>query len=142
MWCCPAAATRRTSCAGRWPSERDRLAEALRNALSTDDERRLDERLADEDGLHAVTRLEHHPRDHSLRQISREIRRGESLRPLFAVAERIVTKAELSSESVRFHASLVDCYTVCKLECVEPATARLYLLCFVTDRYRQINDHR
>ena len=42
---------------------------------------------------------------------------------------------------MRFYASLVDYYTVYKLKRMEPATARLYLLCFVTDRYRQLNDH-
>lgn len=57
------------------------------------------------------------------------------------MAERIVAKAELSPESVRFYASLVDYCTVYKLKRMEPPTARLYLLCFVHDRYRQLHDH-
>ena len=70
-----------------------------------------------------------------------EIERGEQLVDLYAVAERVITKTKLSVESVRFYASLVDYYTVYKLKRMNRSMTRLYLLCFVQDRYQRLNDH-
>ncbi|MFT5446565.1 MAG: TnpA family transposase [Gammaproteobacteria bacterium] len=121
--------------------ERNRLSEALRDAMTPADEALLDSLLSDDHGLHTVTSLKHDPRDFSHKQLLTEIERGEQIRPLFAVAQRIITQAELSFESVRFYASLVDYYTVYKLKRMNLGMARLYLLCFARDRYQRLNDH-
>jgi hypothetical protein len=88
--------------------ERDRLSDALSEAMTPTDIELLDHLLSVDEGLHTVTGLKHQPRDFSHQQLLTEIRRGERIRPLFAVAQRIVVQAQLSVESVRFYASLVD----------------------------------
>lgn len=81
-------------------------------ALSADDRRRLDALLRDGEGLHAITSIRHPLRDFSHRQLLNEIDRGERLQGgLYGVAQRVVSDARLSVESVRFCASLVDYYT-------------------------------
>ena len=121
--------------------ERDRLSDALERAMSREDKRMLDALLRDDDGLHAVTTIKHHPRDFSHQQLLEEILRGDQLRALYDVAQRIINDSGLSVESVRFYASLVDYYTVYKLKRMKRQMARLYLLCFVRDRYQRLNDH-
>jgi TnpA family transposase len=121
--------------------ERQRLSEALDQFIAPDDEVMLDALLSDDDGLHAVTSIKHHPRDFSHKQLLVEIERGHQIRELFFVARRVIAQAGLSAESVRFYASLVDYYTVYKLKRMTPAMTRLYLLCFVHDRYQRLNDH-
>ena len=121
--------------------ERHRLSDALSEAMTPTDVELLDHLLADDDGLHSVTELKHPLRDFSHQQLLAEIERGERIRPLFAVAQRTVEQAELSVESVRFYASLVEYYTVYKLKRMTSAMSRLYLLCFVHDRYQRLNDH-
>ena len=44
-------------------------------------------------------------------------------------------------DSRKCYASLVKLYTVYKLKRMDPGPARLYLLCFAYDRFRQINDN-
>jgi hypothetical protein len=42
---------------------------------------------------------------------------------------------------VKYYASLVQFYTVYKLQRMAVPTARLYLLCFASYRFRQISDN-
>lgn len=121
--------------------ERDWLSDALSRALSADDRRRLDVLLRDHDGLHAITSIKHPLRDFSHRQLLNEIDREERLQRLYDVAQRVIGDANLSVESVRFYASLVDYYTVYKLKRMKRQMTRLYLLCFVRDRYQRLHDH-
>ena len=121
--------------------ERKRLSEALDRFITLGDETLLDALLSDDDGLHAVTSIKHYPRDFSHKQLLAEIERGHQIRDLFSVAKRVIAQAGLSAESVRFYASLVDYYTVYKLKRMSPSITRLYLLCFVHDRYQRLNDH-
>jgi hypothetical protein len=120
--------------------ERKRLSEALKQFITLGDEAMLDALLSDDDGLHAVTSIKHHPRDFSHNQLLTEIERGHQIRDLFSVARRVISQAGLSAESVRFYASLVDCYKVYKLKRMTPAMTRLYLLCFMRKRYQRLND--
>ena len=60
---------------------------------------------------------------------------------MFSLAEKVIKRTKLTPESVRFYASLVDYYTVYKLKRMTESTSQLYLLCFVHDRYRRLNDH-
>jgi len=56
--------------------------------------------------------------------------------PIVYLAERTITQVELSAESVRYYASLVEFYTVYKLKRMDREAVHLYLLCFVRDRYQ------
>lgn len=100
--------------------ERDRLSDALATAMSREDRRLLDALLRDDGGLHAITSIKHHPGDFSLKQLLTEIQRGERLRGLSMVSPRVIAQTELSAESVRFYASLVDYYTAYKLKRMNP----------------------
>lgn len=115
--------------------ECDRLAEALNESISDDDSHTLGQLLKNNDGPHAVTANKHHPRDFSHRQILAELERGQQLRPLFDVARRIIEQTGISSESVRYYASLMDYYTAYKLKRMRQRMMQLYLLCFVYDRH-------
>ena len=105
--------------------ERKRLSDALEQCITPDDEAMLDALLSDDDGLHTVTSIKHHPRDFSNKQLLAEIERGHQIRELFSVAKRVIAQADLSTESVRFYASLVDYYTVHKLKRMTPTMTRL-----------------
>lgn len=122
-------------------AERGRLALALDDAIHPDEEASLNDLFANDDGLHAVTQLKHNPKDFSHQQLLIELSRGERLRPLFSLAQRVIRKTQLTPESVRFYASLVDYYTVYKLKRMVESSSQLYLLCFIHDRYRRLNDH-
>ena len=121
--------------------ERKRLAGALEGLMSDEDARSIDRLLADDEGLHQITTIKRQPRDFTYQQLLREIERGQQLRTLFALAEQVIAKVELSAESVRYYASLVEFYTVYKLKRMEREVVRLYLLCFVHDRYQRLNDN-
>jgi hypothetical protein len=126
---------------GALSSERQRLAGVLDQTIDASEETILTELFSSEDGLHAVTKLKHNPKDFSHQQLVIELARGKRLQPLFSLAKRNIMQTKLTPESVRFYASLVDYYTVYKLKRMTESMSRLYLLCFIHDRYRRLNDH-
>jgi hypothetical protein len=77
--------------------ERKCLAGALEGLMSTEEARSIDRLLADDKGLHQITTIKRQPRDFTYRQLLREIERGQQLRTLFALAERVIAKVELSA---------------------------------------------
>jgi TnpA family transposase len=121
--------------------ERKRLAGALEGLMSLDAAKSIDRLLTDDEGLHQITTIKRQPRDFTYRQLLREIERGQQLQALFALAERVIAQVDLSAESVRYYASLVEFYTVYKLKRMDREAVRLYLLCFVHDRYQRLNDN-
>jgi TnpA family transposase len=121
--------------------ERKRRAGALEELVGEDDAIFLDRLLADDEGLHQITTIKRQPRDFSYRQLLAEIERGQQLRTLFALSERFIASLELSAESVRYYASLVEYYTLYKLKRMDREAVHLYLLCFIHDRYQRLNDN-
>jgi hypothetical protein len=126
---------------GALVSERERLSGALGGLIDAENARLLDRLLADDEGLHQITTIKRQPRDFTYQQLLREIERGQQLRTLFALAERAISQVELSAESVRYYASLVEFYTAYKLKRMDREVVHLYLLCFVHDRYQRLNDN-
>lgn len=121
--------------------ERRRLAGALEGLMSAEQAKSIDRLLADDAGLHQITTIKRQPRDFTYQQLRREIERGQQLQDLFALAEHAIAQVELSAESVRYYASLIEYYTVYKLKRMDREAVRLYLLCFIHDRYQRLNDN-
>jgi len=121
--------------------ERRRVTQLLAGALTPTVVARLDALLQAAEGMYAISALKHEPKDFSYGELRQEVERRTFFAPLHAFGQSFLASAGLSPESVKYYASLVQFYTVYKLQRMAPATTRLYLLCFASHRFRQINDN-
>ena len=122
-------------------NERTRLTAILEMRLDAATIEALDALYIERDGMYAVMPLKRDPKDFSLREVKREIARGQSLDTLYRSAKTLLPELGTSNDSVAYYAALVDYYTVQKLQQLPAGMARLYLLCFLLHRYQKINDN-
>jgi TnpA family transposase len=118
-----------------------RITGLLGQALKPEVERQLEALLEADEGMYRISLLKHEPKDFSYGELRQEIERRKSFQQLFEFGQTFLASASLSNESVKYYASLVQFYTVYKLQRMAVPTARLYLLCFASHRFRQINDN-
>lgn len=121
--------------------EQNRLVSTMQNHLEQSHLKDLKQLLEDSSGLYMITQIKHEPRDFSLGEIKREIQRGKQIQLLYFLAQRLLPKLEISSESIKYYASLVEYYSVYKLKRLQEWTVYIYLLCFIYHRYQQVNDN-
>src|SRR5262249_54983207 len=81
------------------------------------------------------------PKDFSRSEMRREMARGRLLEPLYRTAMALLPELGISNDSIAYYAALVDYYTVQKLQQLTQGMARLYLLCFLLQRYQRTNDN-
>ncbi len=122
-------------------SEQQRVSAILHAQLSSADIAALDQLLAETDGLYLVTQLKQEPSDFGLKVMRTEVRRGDTLGPLYHLAMRVVPRLEISSDAVSYYASLVGYYSTHRLQELDRWLTYLYLLCFVIHRYHRFHDH-
>jgi len=121
--------------------EQNRLTELLKKALSVSQIKKLDILLDSSDGLYEITQLKREPKDFSLKEIKAEIERAAQIREIYLFSNILLPKFQISNESVKYYAALVSYYSVYKLKRFDRFVARLYILCFVQQRFRQVNDN-
>jgi hypothetical protein len=92
-------------------------------------------------GGYRVTPLKQDPKDFSRSEMRREMALCRSLEPLYRTAMALLPELGISNDSIAYYAALVDYYTVQKLQQLTQSMARLYLLCFLLQRYQRINDN-
>lgn len=76
--------------------------------MTESDRQNLARLVAPSDERYEVTRLKRAPKDFSLTEIAREIERGETMKALYISAERVLPLLEISNESIKYYAQLVD----------------------------------
>ncbi len=118
-----------------------RVTGLLGQALTPKVERQLEALLEAEEGMYRISLFKHEPKDFSYGELRQEVDRRTFFQQLYEFGQSFLTLAGLSNESVKYFASLVQFYTVYKLQRMAIETARLYLLCFAYRRFRQINDN-
>ena len=121
--------------------EQERLATILSQYLSGSDKEHLNQLLEDSPELYEITQLKREPKDFSASEIKREIQRGEQIRDLYHLADKLLPNLDISNESIKYYASLVNYYSVYKLKRFNELTTYVYLLCFVYHRYQILHDN-
>jgi TnpA family transposase len=121
--------------------ERKRLELAVINGIAEEQRAQLDNLLAAEESLHQLTLLKHEPKDFSHREIQSEVERGKTLFDHYQLATRFLPSLHISSENIKYYASLVDYYSIQKFKQLNREVAHAYLLCFILYRYQKINDN-
>ena len=121
--------------------DQERLATILSHSLSGSDKENLHQLLEDSPGLYEITQLKREPKDFSASEIQREMQRGDQLRDLYHLADKLLPTLDISNESIKYYASLVNYYSVYKLKRFDESTTNVYLLCFVYHRYQILHDN-
>lgn len=121
--------------------EQNRLTAIMQDHLKQPDIQALKELLEDAQGLYEITQLKREPKDFSLKEIKREIDRGQQIQSLYQLAQSLLPRLGISNESIKYFASLVDYYSVYKLKRLDEWIVYVYLLCFVYYRYQRMNDN-
>jgi hypothetical protein len=121
--------------------ERRRTTLLLSQALTPDVKQQLEALLQADEGMYRISILKHEPKDFSYGELRQEVERRKFFHILYQFGQTFLVLAGLSNESVKYYASLVQFYTVYKLQRMAVTTTRLYLLCFAYHRFRQINDN-
>ncbi len=122
--------------------ERQRIGKQLVNDLKPEIEQELSAILSDDSaGLHWVTQLKKEPKDFSYKEVLSEAIRAKQLKPLYEFCVYWLPTIELSNESIRYYAALVEYYSVYKLRRFDISTAYFYLLCYAYHRTHVIYDN-
>jgi len=121
--------------------ELQRMTGLLDRALIPEVEGQLEALTEADEGMYRISLLKHEPKDFSYGELRQEVGRRAFFQQLYEFGQTFLASAGLSNESVKYYASLVQFYTVYKLQRMAAQTARLYLLCFAYHRFRQINDN-
>ena len=121
--------------------EQERLTTLVAQALNRTNIEALHRLLDDAPGLYELTQFKREPRDFSASEIKRERHRGAQLRALYHLANTLLPALNISNESIKYYASLVNYYSVYKLKRLQKATVYVYLLCFVYHRYQKHHDN-
>jgi TnpA family transposase len=121
--------------------EKERLMAIAQLHLTDDAVAALNELLANPRGLYEITQIKREPKDFSIKETNKEIRRGQQIAPLYAVAQIVLPRLAISNESIKYYGSLVNYYSVFQMSQLEENLARIYLLCFVHYRYQRLHDN-
>lgn len=121
--------------------EQRRLAGIVDEQVDPSTQEALKQLLEDAQGLHEITLLKRDPRDFSHHEIRREVQRGEQMRTLYELTQRLLPHLEISQENIRYYASLVDYYSVHRLRQLSDSVVYVYLLCFIQQRYQKLHDN-
>lgn len=121
--------------------EKQRLISIARSELSASHQMQLQDLLANPSGLYEITQLKRSPKDFGYREMQREIERGDKLKELYDLAKNLMPQLELSNEGIRYYASLINYYSVFRLQQLDQFLTFIYLLCFIFYRYQRFQDN-
>lgn len=121
--------------------EQVRLIRIANEHLTAADVAALRKLLSNPHGLYEITRLKREPKDFGYEAMAREIWRGEQIASLYRLAQELLQFMRISPESVKYYASLVNFYSVFRLQQLDEQLVFIYLLCFVYHRYQQLHDN-
>lgn len=125
-------------------TERNRLGKILQESLTVDDKSALQKLLLEKEAetLSGLADLKQDTKDFKARMISAEREKLLSIKSLYMLAKSLLPKLNLSQQNVHYYASLVDYYDIYDLRKeLKSEQTYLYLLCYLSQRYLQLNDN-
>lgn len=97
--------------------------------------------LKNDEQMYGVTVLKKDAKGFNPTEVMREIDKKCTSDKLYNFAKKVIPKLKISSRNVAYYASLVDYYTVDRLNELSYESVRIYLLCYVFYRFQKINDN-
>lgn len=120
--------------------EKDRLNNIM-SQLPENIQLKLDELIKNEDGLTQLNVMRYDQKDFKYRSIRNEVKKIQFLSELHAFGKTFIPGLALSTNAVRYYASLVEHYTASRLRKMNKPQQTLYVLCFAFYRYLVLIDN-
>jgi TnpA family transposase len=99
-------------------------------------------RILDSEETNSIlTSMKRLPKDFTNKELSKEIETYEIIKSMFSDVEHILKRLKLSPKNIDYYASLVDYYSINKLRRFSNEACSLYIVCYLSKRYRQINEN-
>lgn len=121
--------------------ERSRLKSCLQRYLKEEQKQIFKQLIKNENTLSELAALKQDAKSFSFSMMKRERKKFDILKPLYSIAKEILPYLEISQQNITHYASFVNYYTIYDLERFDEEQTCLYLLCYVLNRYQQINDN-
>lgn len=121
--------------------ENERIQAIIRGSISSDVDKDIQKLLTGDEKMYGITLLKKDAKGFNYLEGIKEIDKKISSQAIFDFAEEIIPKLGISDQNVLYYASLVDYYTVDKLNEILDETVRMYVLCYVFYRFQKINDN-
>lgn len=122
--------------------EFNRLEKLMDDSLSDHDKSTLQALLVEDGTLSQLAELKRDPKEFKARMMSAEREKFTALKPLYLLAKNILPILALSKQNMTYYGSLIHYYTIYELrKKIRPTQAYLYLLCYIRERYCQLNDN-
>jgi len=88
-----------------------------------------------------LTTIKTLPKDFTRKELTKEIATFKLIKEIYPSVTQVIEKLRLSKRNIDYYASLVDYYTITKLRRFSFETAALYIICYLHQRFKQINDN-
>lgn len=123
-------------------TERYRLSTLINELLSEADKLILNNLIQEEETLSELADLKRDAKNFKARMMDAERKKLIKIKPLYQKAKLILPMLKLSHANIQYYASLVDYYDTYELRVkITSDQVYLYLLCYIWQRYRQLNDN-
>jgi TnpA family transposase len=123
-------------------NEKARLSSKLYKLMNSKLRNALDDLLKKDDLLYRITMIKKDQKDFTTSEIRSTVEKHQLLVEIYNNSIEIIKQLEISWQNVTLYAQLAEQYTVYGLRTLQQRNlARLYLLCYIYNRFLKINDH-
>lgn len=88
-----------------------------------------------------ISNLKKLPKDFKYKEIKKEIERQKKIKRLYNEIQFITSLFDISSESIKYYSSLINYYDVNRLNSINIKIVRIYIICFLYNRFHICNDN-
>ena len=120
--------------------ERERLSESILSSLDTNTAAALRHLLVRDGALSELAAIKQDAKDFGYNKMLRERKKRATLEPLYQAAKVLLPTLNISQQNRKYYASLVHYYSIYDLRRLKAGQSYLYVLCYVWQRYRELND--
>lgn len=123
-------------------NERQRVVKKVALHLDRYAKKELDALLETDDSFYQITLLKKDPKDFSTNEMREEVAKQKLLLKIYDLTKSTIPKLKISSRNVEYYADMATFYPPFNLKRFKQKNlSRLYLLCYVNQRFFKVNDH-
>ncbi len=121
--------------------EENRLTERLTRALDSASREKLDELVTNINTISELSMLKKDLKGFMTTEMETESDKRKSIAELFEKSRKIIPDLNISKHNIQYYSDLCEYYDTCRLNGFSKKKSRLYMLCFIWQRFIKINDH-